>query len=364
MKRLLLNLVRLLLILAGVGYIIYTVNWVDVYETPAGASAEAEPVLVEQGMLTVVREASWSLLAAALAIVSVVYPLQAYRWWLLLRCRGLGISWLGTLRLVLIGAFFNFCVPLGSNGGDVVKAYGAAKAVKGSMQGARSIAVISVLLDRVSGLLGLLLLAGLLAPLMWDQPAGRSITVISWSILLGFFFFTSLYFNASTRRWLGLDALGKVKGVRKIDEALSGYREHRGALLAVVGISLPVHICLSLATALAGLAVGAPTPVIVLMTILPVVFLVGALPLGLMGLGFMEATAYPLFSAGEAGNITVNQVVAMLNAYRGALLTFGLIGAGVMLFSGLKIKELTPDESEQDDPLVEAAEIESHTTPL
>ena len=154
MRRYLFTVLRVVLILAGVGYIAWVVQWNDEMVVPAGGSV----AVLRPGMLTLLRDASPGWLLAGLLLVSVVWPLQAWRWWLLIRCRGLEVSFLSVLKLVMVGLFFNFCVPLGSNGGDVVKAYGAAKTM--TAPGSKSTMVISVLLDRVMGMVALLVLAG------------------------------------------------------------------------------------------------------------------------------------------------------------------------------------------------------------
>ena len=357
MRRYLFTVLRVVLILAGVGYIAWVVQWNDEMVVPAGGSV----AVLRPGMLTLLRDASPGWLLAGLALVSVVWPLQAWRWWLLIRCRGLEVSFLSVLKLVMVGLFFNFCVPLGSNGGDVVKAYGAARTM--TAPGSKSTMIISVLLDRVMGMVALLVLAGGVALFMWDDPTGRRVAVISCAVLLGLIVGGAVYITPWSRRWLGLGVLEKLPGVRKIDRAVTGYRGHLGVLLGAVGLSLPVHVCMALATAMAGYALGVPTPLLTLMVALPVTFLVGSMPLGYLGLGVMEATAEGLLSH-ETGEITSNQIVGMLMAYRLYLLAYGVVGAVVMTTSGMHLRELVPDEAGEADGLTDVAEAESHTTPL
>ncbi len=45
------------------------------------------------------------------------------RWFLILRSYNFSISWLSCMKLTFIGLFFNFFVPAGSLGGDLVKGY-------------------------------------------------------------------------------------------------------------------------------------------------------------------------------------------------------------------------------------------------
>src|SRR5690606_41348092 len=65
-------------------------------------------------------QADVGLLIAGLLLVGLVTPLQAWRWLMLMRCRGLDPGYLKSLRLNLVGLFFNFCMP-GMTGGDLIK---------------------------------------------------------------------------------------------------------------------------------------------------------------------------------------------------------------------------------------------------
>ncbi len=322
---------RLLLIAAGLGYILWTVRWNDYSAVPPGAT---EPV-VHQGLRSLAAGAHWGWLAAGLALTTPIVPIQALRWWRLMRCRSLPVSYGSAARLTLVGLFFNFCVPLGSNGGDVVKAYGAARAVHGDKNagpGARTTAVISVVLDRIAGLLGLLILAALAGPLAGGGEVGRRVTITAW-LILGIATAGALtYFTPWTRRVLGINFLTTRIGVFKsLDAAVVGYRQHRGILAGAIAVSVPVHLCLAGATALAGYAIGVPTDLLTLIAVLPIVFLVGALPITVLGLGVMEPTAAALL---EGSGTTFNQIVAMLMAYRAFLLVYGLLGGLVILIGG------------------------------
>ncbi|MBB6429403.1 lysylphosphatidylglycerol synthase transmembrane domain-containing protein [Algisphaera agarilytica] len=322
--------VRVLLIAAGIGYIAWTVQWGDA--TTLGPDGEETQ---QPGMLTLVKGADPVWLLGGLALTSLVLPLQAVRWWLLMRCRGMNVSLRSVFKLVMVGLFFNFCVPVGTNGGDVVKAYGAARGIK--TPGSTTKAIISVLMDRVAGLLGLIVLAALAGPMVWDDPVGRQITIFAWAAL-GFVVLSGgLYLWPVTRKWLGVTTLRRVGVFEKIDEAVVGYRHHPSAVFGSIGLSVPVHISICIATAMAGYAIGVPTPLLTLLAVLPIVFIVGALPLTFMGLGLMEPTMFGLLKSD--GGITFNQVTAMIMAFRAYFLAYALIGGLFVLTKGVSLSE-------------------------
>ncbi len=315
--------VRVLLIAAGVGYIVWTVEWADNPETGT------------QGMITLLKSAELGWLLGGLLLTAVVFPLQTLRWWMLLRCRGMRVSTRSVFKLVMVGLFFNFCVPIGTNGGDVVKAYGAARGIK--TPGSTTKAIISVLMDRVAGLLGLVLLAAVAGPLVWDDPVGRKITIFSWAALVMVVVGVGVYLWPVTRKWLGVTLLTRFAVLQKIDEAVSGYRHHGQVVVGSVLISLPVHVAIAVATAMAGYAIGVPTPLLTLLAVLPIVFIVGSLPLTFMGLGLMEPTLFGLLKA--QGDVTFNQVAAMIMAYRGFMLVYATFGGLFVLVKGVHLNE-------------------------
>ncbi|NJL31912.1 MAG: flippase-like domain-containing protein [Phycisphaerales bacterium] len=131
------------------------------------------------GIITTVRHANMGYLLLGLLLIVPIYPITAFRWWLLLRARGLVVQPFHAFRLCMVGCFFNYCMP-GSTGGDVIKAYYAAK-----NSDRRADAVMTVVIDRIVGLLGLFVLAGI-AGLFIERDAGvRQVTWFVWAVAGG-----------------------------------------------------------------------------------------------------------------------------------------------------------------------------------
>jgi len=382
MKKLVSITLRLVLAAAGIGYIVWTLSWHDRVLVPAGyvyadgSVAEQEialrvlshdsdglytlqaPTVAAQagdrvrvvvpeddisadqprhkpGIVSMLRDADWKLLIIGLALMLPVFPIQAIRWWLLMRCRGMDVPLVKAMRLTMVGLFFNFCMP-GMTGGDVVKAYYAAKG-----SGKRGVAVMSVIFDRVSGLLGLILLAGT-AGLVLLMRGGldpgvhvlvRNVTALIW---LGFFanlLMAYLYFSRRVRRGLGLqrlfDKLGPEHVLVRIDDAAAAYRDHKRVILATVLVSLPIHFCQALATTCAGWALGMGLSAGLMLTVLPVIFLAGSVPLTYQGLGVMEYLAVAMLLPSPVAD--ANQLVSMLVLLRLFLILYALVGAAQVL---------------------------------
>lgn len=115
------------------------------------------------GMAKALREAEPLWLGAALC-ASVFSPLTAtIRLWLLLRVQGLGFSLRKIAQLYMVGAFFNLFL-LGSTGGDAVKLF---YLLRGSDPKRRAGIIMSVVMDRVLGLLALMVLAAVFLSLRY-----------------------------------------------------------------------------------------------------------------------------------------------------------------------------------------------------
>ncbi len=103
----------------------------------------------------------------AMTLVFLTIFLNNMRWTVLLRTNDFNVSYKQTLPLTLIGIFFNFALPSGV-GGDLVKGYYLLKRSVGK----KTVAATTLLMDRIIGMYGLLLLAT--AVMLVDYPTLRN----------------------------------------------------------------------------------------------------------------------------------------------------------------------------------------------
>jgi uncharacterized membrane protein YbhN (UPF0104 family) len=336
-KRYLLLALRILFAVGGLTYIAVSVQWTDQVDDEGK---------VRQGIMTVLRGADLSLLAVGLGLVALIYPIQSCRWWLLMRCRGLDVSLYKSFRLLMVGSFFNYSVPVGMTGGDVFKAYYAAK-----NSGRRADAVMSVIFDRVTGLLGLILLAGVAGLFKWEHDLARQITVYVWLGAAALVACALIYFSPRMRKSLGIDwLLAKLPGAKlfdAIDQATLAYGGHKRGVAAAVLISIPVHMLLAMAVASAGYAMGMNTEAAsrgLMLIVMPVVTMVGALPVSVQGIGTMEAAAAALLP-----DVSFNVIVGMLMMLRLYQAFWSLTGALFLLRGDIHLHPESQAEPMQPD---------------
>ncbi len=120
---------------------------------------------VQPGLKTILQQApDWSYIAAAAVLMVIVLGCQFMRWYLLVRAVGLPFTLRDALRLGFVGYFYNIFLP-GAIGGDGLKAIFIARDNPTRMP----VAVATVVVDRLLGLFGLVLLTTVVGGTVWLQ---------------------------------------------------------------------------------------------------------------------------------------------------------------------------------------------------
>jgi uncharacterized membrane protein YbhN (UPF0104 family) len=233
------------------------------------------------------------------------------------------------VRFTFYGIFFNLVVP-GATGGDVVKAWYAAKRT-----GVPTKAVVSVFVDRAVGLFALVLLAGALLFLGPDRPGYAAPRLLVGAAIGGAAVFVLLVLSRRVRRAIGLSALLRRLPLQhvwsEVDAAFGLYRTHPGSL----GLGLLVSLCNHVGTCVcAWLVAGAlglsEVTLGTALALVPVVSLLSAIPLVPGGWGVGElAFAYFFSPLGVAPSEAVGWSVA----FRLLVLASGLPGGVLWLLA-------------------------------
>ena len=238
--------------------------------------------LLVQGGLLDLRQLTrigdrWPWLLVAQIPLAVLLLAASVRWHLLMRARQVRIRFRDTFAIMLVGWFFNQTMP-SNTGGDVAKAWSVAV----DHPDRRSEAIMSILVDRLTGLVALLVFALCAAALNLDlirsdARIANLVSLAGLALLIAVAGIFAFYSDTLRRRipigpleaWavrrLRLESggvVGRAYGrVRELvlaaDRAVYAYRSHRGTLLACLGLSFVLHsmtacVNLSLAWALLG----------------------------------------------------------------------------------------------------------------
>jgi uncharacterized protein (TIRG00374 family) len=191
----------------------------------------------------------WLPLGIAAVILLVAVVLTFLRWWVLVVAQGISFPLGYALRLGLLGYFWSTFFP-GSIGGDAVKAFLLARE-----QSRRTVAVATVLIDRMVGLWALIWLVAILGSAFWLSGSSaigesRYLQSIVWT--------AGSIVAASVVCWGLLGFLpqrraerfaGRLSGIPKVGHSLAEfwravwlYRRQRVAIAIALGLSLIGHV--------------------------------------------------------------------------------------------------------------------------
>lgn len=274
----------------------------------------------------------WMLFGAALVAASL--PLRAYRWHIVLHGVGSRIRFGRLVELYLVGSFFNAFLPSGL-GGDVVRAAEAAQDVDSG------VAVGTVLVDRLSGLMAMFLMALAALPFRptgFPSDVAAAIALVCLAGLAagivladGRLFYFLMHLLPGKIRAAGNGFLDRLaQSVRRCS-----WRALMGALLVSVVFNM-LQVGWWMAT---GLALGFDIPLIYYFIIVPILAMALLIP-SVGGLGVRENLAPLLFSG---AGIAPEQAVALTLLVFGLERVASLLGAPIYLVSILRNPRRRPD---------------------
>lgn len=287
-----------------------------------------------QQLWTSTRQASIVWLVVALAIYFVNVLASVWRWKLLLATQHVELPSRTLLGSFLVAIFFNNFLP--SNiGGDVIRIRDTAKAAK-----SKTLATTVILVDRVMGLIGLVLVAALGAT-MAAGVAGHVPSPIWPSWLWAGFLLAMMVTAPAVLAPSGVSRLLQPLTIlhpewvgNRIDSitvALSRFRQHPGALLSCFGGAVFVQASIVLFYVAVAWALHIHITTWDLAVVVPLSFIVQMLPVSVNGFGVREATFSFYFTRIglplEAG-LLVSLVAAVL------IMVFSVSGAAVWFARG------------------------------
>ncbi len=289
------------------------------------------------------RTLQWNWLFAAAGFWCILLILVTLRWQILLASAGVPLSFERALRYCFVGYFFNNVLP-GLTGGDVVRAVLVAR----GRQDRRLRAAVSVFVDRVFGLLGLLLLGGsmlLLTP--WNEQLGgqwKNAPLAVGVLLLALIGGGILILSRRLRQRFRLDRLLQkfpfASQREALDDALLVYRPHAPRLLLVLALSILLQGFAMLSFWAVGQSLSSELPLRLVAAIFPVAQTLSSVPVAPGNWGVGE-TIYGHFFQSMGATFTLGVAVSVL--FR--LLTqvgFGLLGG--LAWFGLRRQSSSQDE--------------------
>jgi uncharacterized protein (TIRG00374 family) len=289
------------------------------------------------------------IVALAFAIYMTSFLLTFVRWWRLVRVIEPGFTLHDAALLGFIGNLFNLVIP-GAIGGDLIKAGFLAR-----MRVNRAQAIASMVIDRILGLLGLFLLAGIAGAAAWPlaTPDVRKLIVIVWiAIAAGFLGLVAIFNQALTRRHpellKGHGRLAKI--LVELSAMSTSYRKRIGVLVLALGLSVLVHVLNVVAFYTISRTIfpsGLPS-LGQHFLLVPLTLFTTAVPLPFGALGLSEQVSAQLFQLVHHPGGALAMMGFRVLMYGG-----GLVCAGVYLARIRQVRALTAEAEHIEDDMLE-----------
>ncbi|MGD2109342.1 MAG: lysylphosphatidylglycerol synthase transmembrane domain-containing protein [Phycisphaerae bacterium] len=289
------------------------------------------------------------LLAVLLHLPVGVFQGIRLRW--LLRAQEISLTYWGCVKLSFAGNFLNFATPLGSNAGDVFKAYFLTTHTKRKTE-----AATTIFLDRAIGLGTLLGCVGVITLISASDSMLAAFRPYTLTVLGAGFVGAFLYFSKTIRKYVWphrlLEKLPAHNQLQRIDRTAQSLLDRKSILAAAVVFTLILQV----------LAIGAYFTVAVALSMdahagnvleYYAYFYTGAviqaLPGPPQGLGTVEL-AYRYFLAPFG---SPSQIVCMAFMIRVLVLTVALPGLVVTLTGSYRPRDVAVCEATSESVAVE-----------
>jgi len=270
----------------------------------------------KKSLIDILRNVDVPLLLLALVIFAFNYLLCFYRWYMLLKTAGIKVPTWRVFVAYCGGIFFSLFLPT-SIGGDFVRSVDLAVHTKKPSE-----VVATVILDRLSGFIGLVVLALAALCLGWKFMQNSTIliavallTAVLIGVLLVMFnnflysrtnaFLSSIRFGADPARPGNIGSrisamLGKLKELlTETHKEIHYFRRHKKVIIINIAISILIQTVSPLTFYITALSLGIKIHILYFFVFLPVIGAITLLPVSIGGLGIRDAAT--IFFFAQAG---------------------------------------------------------------
>ena len=278
--------------------VLYSYELKSVQQVERSYSGSDERRYVRPGVLSAVRQARVEFLLIATILMFLQNVVASARWMCLLRIQDIRIRLWDVLRLWFLGLFFSTFVP-GTFGGDFVRLYHVAKRTpnKGGV-------FVNIFLDRILGLFGLAIIAAMMLIIMaaFGRLPEAKLAVVSvtfvWAVLFSVLLFL---FSQRFRGLLHLRGIFRClpfgRHLTSAGDAMRIYRNRPGTLLQAMGLTFLAHAFFIATVWSVGVSLSVPIPWYHYILYVPLIYIIGSVPLTPGGIGIVEDLFVVFFAA-------------------------------------------------------------------
>jgi uncharacterized protein (TIRG00374 family) len=288
---------------------------------------------------------------ASLVLMGMTILIGVFRWRMVLRIQGLNLRFDRAAEISLVAHFFNSFL-LGSTGGDLLKAYYAARETHHK----KTEAVTTVFVDRLIGLFAMLFFAGIFMIPNWRLivlhhrfQAVTSVILMMWLACTAVV--AVMFWGGLSRYWPGarewLRRLPKGDLVEKSVLACRRFGQERKFLAQALGVSMILNLVCVLQVLVLASGLGLRIPSVALFLIVPMIICISALPITPSGLGVRENLYVWMLAAPQIHVEPTKALSLSLLAYAGSLF-WSVVGG--LVYITLRESHHLADISAEDEP--------------
>ena len=275
-----------------------------------------------ESLFRVIKSADKGLLLLAFAIASFNYVLSFLRWLMLLKAVDIVLP----LKRVIIsfagGIFFNLFLP-STIGGDLMRSIDLAAHTKKPKE-----VIATVLLDRLSGYIGLVILSLTALTLGWkylqDKSTLYSIAAITGILIVVLVVIFNKFAYSKINSLLQTPNAGKVRElIKDLHEEVHIFRSQGKTITYNLLVSILIQAISPLVFFIIALSIGIKINIIYFFVFLPIIGAITLLPISLGGLGLRDAST--IFFFAKAG-LAKDMAFAMSLINFSFILIYGILG--------------------------------------
>ena len=274
----------------------------------------------------------WPWLAGGVALYAASLALSMGRWKIILEAQGLRMAWSRVFCVFFISQFFNSFM-FGSTGGDLSRAYYAAKETHHK----KTEAVATVVIDRMIGLVVLNCIAGVMMIARFRFFVDNWVTHVPALLMIGMITATAMAFLIifNIRFFKGWPifrffehhpTLGPI--IRRLLISIYLYHRRTKILLETAAITLAIHSLTIAQCYFLGQSLRIDMSMLDYFTVIPIIVSLAALPITPGGLGIREGLAVAMLSA---LNVSAHQALPLSLMMYFIAVALSLIGGFIFL---------------------------------
>jgi hypothetical protein len=248
-----------------------------------------------RNLVSAVKEARFSLLALACGVFSLNYILAFVRWRELFTVVKIRPPDRKLITAFTGGTVFNLFLPT-SIGGDLVRSIDLSVNTRKPRE-----VVATVIMDRLSGFAGLMILAFSASVFGWrlleDRVVLSSLIIMVTALAAILFILFNSFLYGKISGFLKNPDAGKIKeALAGVHEHLHNFKKHRNLILGNIVLSVLIQSVTPVVFYIMARAMGLPGGIVQFLIVMPIIGAISLVPISIGGLGVRDAAVVFFFA--------------------------------------------------------------------